>query len=115
MQSQDGGIARASSRPKTSSLAPDPIHPSMRSRTNTTTGAPPNGAPPDASSPKVTDPTRQGKVFAVPGITRGMTSDPECGFYDPSNARAVMDQAKRAPDDFAKDLHAVLPAQVKEE
>jgi hypothetical protein len=110
-QSQD--IARRSTRSKAD--GPAPIHPGFTNGTNTTLGAPPTGAPPDASSPNVTDPSRQGKSFAVPGITRGMTSNNDRGRYDPGLAEAMFSEAYRAPDDYAKDLHAVLPGAVQED
>jgi hypothetical protein len=87
----------------------------MRDRVTTALGAPPDGAPPDASSPLVTDPTRQAKALPVPAVTRGMKSDPQRGRYDPALANAIMDEAKRSPDDFAKSLHTVLPDTVTEE
>jgi hypothetical protein len=86
----------------------------MMSQTRGTLGAP--GSPttgPDASSSLPTDASRQGKSFAVPAVTFGMKSDPERGSYDPANAHAVMNEAKRAPDDFARDLHT-LPGTVEE-
>lgn len=113
LQSQDKDIARRSSVPKRAEGAAL-IHPSMRDRVTTTLGAPPTGAPPDASSALVTDPSRRGKVFPVPAVTQGCKSDPERATYDPSLAHAVMDEARRSPDDFAHDLHTVLPDRVKE-
>jgi hypothetical protein len=83
-------------------------------RRDNTPGGPTQGNPPDASSPLPTDPSRQGKTFPIPAVTRGMKSDPERGSYDPANAHAVMSDATRASDDFAKDLHTVLPDQVEE-
>jgi hypothetical protein len=56
-----------------------------------------------------------GKSFAVPGITRGMTSNNDRGRFDPGLAEAVMNEAHRAPDDYAKDLHATLPRAVVED
>lgn len=112
-QSQDGGLARKSSVPKKSDT-PSPIHPSMRDRVTTSLGAPPTGNPPDASSPLVTDPSRRGKIFPVPEITLGCKADPERAHYDPALAHAIMNEAKRAPDDFARDLHTVLPDRVEE-
>jgi hypothetical protein len=114
LQSQDKELARRSSVPKRAEGAA-PIHPSMRDRVTTALGAPPDGAPPDASSPLVTDPSRQNKAFPVPAVTRGMKSDPQRGRYDPALANAIMDEAKRSPDDFAKSLHTVLPDTVTEE
>jgi hypothetical protein len=109
LQSQDKDIARRSSVPKRAEgIAP--IHPSMRDRVTTTLGAPTAGAPPDASSSLPTDPSRPGKVFPVPAVTQGCKSDPERGSYDPANAHAVMSDAARASDDYAKDLHTALPA-----
>jgi hypothetical protein len=86
----------------------------MRDRVTTSLGAPPTGNPPDASSPLVTDPSRQGKMFPVPAVTQGCKSDPERAHYDPALAHAIMNEAKRAPDDFARDLHTVLPDRVEE-
>jgi hypothetical protein len=43
-----------------------------------------------------------------------MKSDPERGRYDPALAHAVMDEARKSPDDFAKSLHTVLPDTVTE-
>jgi hypothetical protein len=34
--------------------------------------------------------------------------------HDPALAHAIMDEARRSPDDFARDLHTVLPDRVKE-
>jgi hypothetical protein len=117
LQSQDKDIARKSSRPK-AQINPPPIHPGMASRTRGALGGPPNpNYGPDASSPLPTDPTRQGKAFSVPKITRGHEghkSDPERGRYDPALAEAVMNEAKRDVTDFAQDLHT-LPATVKED
>jgi hypothetical protein len=113
LQSQDKDIARRSSVPKRAEGAP-PIHPSMRDRVTTSLGAPPTGAPPDASSSLPTDPSREGKAFPVPAVTRGMKSDPQRATYDPSTAHAVMDEARRSPDDYAKSLHTVLPTTVTE-
>jgi hypothetical protein len=113
LQSQDTDIARRSSVPKRAEGAA-PIHPSMRDRVTTTLGAPTTGAPPDASSPLVTDPSRQGKVFPVPAVTQGCKSDPQRATYDPALAHAIMGEAKRSPDDFARDLHTVLPDTVDE-
>jgi hypothetical protein len=78
-------------------------------------GGPTQGNPPDASSPNVTDPSRQGKSFGVPGITRGMSSRNDRGRYDPGLAEVVMGEAYHAPDDYAKNLHTVLPGQVQED
>ncbi len=116
LQSQDKDMARRSSVPKRAEGAA-PIHDGMLSRTrrDNTPGGPTQGNPPDASGPLVTDPSRQGKSFAVPPITRGMKSDPQRGRYDPSLAAAIMDEAKRSPDDFAKSLHTVLPDTVQED
>lgn len=113
LQSQDTDIARRSSVPKRAEGAA-PIHPSMRDRVTTSLGAPPTGAPPDASSPLPTDPSLSGKVFPVPAVTHGCKSDPERGSYDPSLAHEVMTNAYRSPDDFARDLHTVLPDTVDE-
>ena len=114
LQSQDKDLARRSSVAKRGEGAA-PIHPSMRDRVTTALGAPPNGAPPDASSPLPTDPSRQGKVFPVPAVAQGCKSDPQRGRYDPALAHAIFDEAKRAPDDLARDLHTVLPGRVTEE
>jgi hypothetical protein len=112
LDSQDKDIARKSSRPK---AHVNPIHSSMSDRTSTTLGAPPTGAPPDASSPRVTDPTRQGKMFPIPKIAHGMKSDDvERGTYDPTRADKVMGEAATSSDDFAPKLHT-LPASVSEE
>lgn len=113
VQSQDRRLARKSSVHKTSDT-PSPIHPSMRDRVTTTLGAPPTGSPPDASSPLVTDPSRQGKVFPVPAVTPGCKADPERAHYDPALAHDIMNEAQRASDDFARDLHTVLPGTVDE-
>jgi hypothetical protein len=112
-QNQDSGLARKSSVPKKSDT-PSPIHPSMRDRVTTTLGAPPTGSPSDASSPLVTDPSRQRKVFPVPAVTQGCKSDPERAHYDPALAHAIMNEAQRASDDFARDLHTVLSDRVEE-
>jgi hypothetical protein len=53
-------------------------------------------------------------VFPAPAVTQGCKSDPERAHYDPALARAVMDEARRSPDDFARDLHTVLPDRVEE-
>ena len=113
LDSQDLGLARRSSVPKRHS---NPIHPGMSCPTRSGgPGGPTRGNPPDASSPNVTDPSRMGKSFAVPGITRGMSSQPDRGRFDPGLAEAVMTEAHRAPDDYARDLHAVLPSAVNED
>jgi hypothetical protein len=78
-------------------------------------GGPTPVSGPNASSSNVTDPSRQSKTLAVPAVTRGMKSDPQRGRYDPALANAIMDEAKRSPDDFAKDLHTVLPDTITEE
>jgi hypothetical protein len=54
-------------------------------------------------------------MFPVPAVTHGCKSDPERACYDPSLAHAIMGEAKRAPDDYARDLHTVLPDTVTEE
>jgi hypothetical protein len=111
--SQSLDIARKSSRSKPEGAAP--LHPGFTNRTTTTLGAPPTGALPDASSPLPTAPSRQEKSFPVPGVTHGMKSDPERSHYDPVSAERIMSDATRAPDDFAKDLHATLPRTVTED
>lgn len=114
IQSQNTDIARRSSVPKRCEGAA-PISSHMMSQTRGTLGAP--GSPtsgPDASSASPLDPSRQGKAFPIPQITQGCKSDPERGSYDPGLAHAIMDEAKRPPDDFARDLHTVLPGQTKE-
>jgi hypothetical protein len=112
--SQTQDIARRSTRSKAD--GPAPIHPGMSCPTRSGgPGGPTQGRAPDASSPNVTDPSRPGKSFAVPGITRGMTSNNDRGRYDPGLAEAVMGEAHRAPDDYARDLHAVLPGAVQED
>lgn len=91
----DLGIARAGSRPKTAS-DPCPIHPGMGERTNSSIGAPPRNAnSPDASSPLPTNPEKQhgSKTFPIPGITRGMSTRPGRGEYDPGSAGKVIGQA----------------------
>lgn len=110
--SQDKDIARKSTRAKAD--GPAPIHSGFTNRTDTSLGAPTQGVPPDASSPLPTDPSRQGKRFAVPQITHGMKSDPERGSYDPAYADRVMGQAATHGDDFAPKLHT-LPAATSEE
>jgi hypothetical protein len=109
LQSQDKGLARRSSVPKRGEGVA-PIHNGMHSMSRGGIGNPTTGAPPDASSPLVTDPSRPGKVFPVPAVTQGCKSDPERGSYDPANAHAVMSDAARASDDYARDLHTALPA-----
>ena len=95
---------------------PSPIHPGMASQTRGGgPGGPTQGNPPDASSPLPTDPSRQGKSFAVPGITRGMSSNNDRGRYDPGLAHAVFGEANRDVTDYAQDLHARLPATVVED
>lgn len=117
LNSQGLDIARKSSRPK---LHSNPIHPGMLSRTrpgfDVERGGPSNGTPPDASSPNVTDPTRQNKSFPVPLPTHGAeaSSNHQRGTYDPALANAVMDEATRSPDDYAKSLHTALPTTVAE-
>jgi hypothetical protein len=114
LQSQNKDIARRSSVPKRAEGAA-PIHDGMFSMTRgTTLGSAPDGAPPDASSPLPTDPSRQGKTFPVPPLHSAMKSDPQRGRYDPALANAVMDEARRSPDDFAKSLHTTLPGTVSE-
>ena len=113
LQSQGTDLARRSSVPKRHVLV---THPGMASPTRGGgPGGPTQGNPPDASSPLPTDPSRQGKNFAVPGIARGMTSDPQRGRYDPGLAEAVMGEAYHAPDDYARELHTVLPGAVQED
>ena len=114
LQSQDKDIARRSSVPKRGEGVA-PIHPSMRDRVTTTLGAPPTGSAPDGSSPLVADPSRPGKAFPVPAVTQGHKSDPQRGRYDPVLSHAIFNEAKRSSDDFARDLHTVLPDQVKED
>ena len=87
----------------------------MASQTRGTLGGPTQGNPPDASSPSPTDPSRQGKSFAVPAITHGMTSNNDRGRYDPGLAEAVMGEAHHSPDDYARNLHTVLPGAVQED
>jgi hypothetical protein len=111
LQSQDKDIARRSSVPKRAEGVA-PIHPSMRDRVTTTLGAPSTGSAPDASGPLVTDPTRQGKAFPVPAVTQGCKSDPQRGRYDPGLAHAIFDEAARSSDDYARDIHTVLPENV---
>jgi hypothetical protein len=113
IQSQDGGLARRSSRAKPDGASP--LHPGFQNRTSTSLGAPPTGAPPDASSPNVTDPSRQGKSFDIPKVTFGHKSDPQRAVYDPGLAECMMNEAKRSPDDFAQNLHALLPRTVTED
>jgi hypothetical protein len=113
LQSQGTDIARRSSVPKRGEGAA-PIHPGFANRTHTSLGAPPTGAPPDASSPLPTDPSRQVKSFPVPAVTHGMKSDPQRGSYDPAFAEHIMNEATRAPDDYARNLHATLPRDVNE-
>jgi hypothetical protein len=96
-KSQGTDIARRSSVAKPDGCAP--IKPGMKSRTD--------GAYPTSSS-------AASKSFAVPKITRGMTSDSQRGHYDPGLAEAVMNEATRSADDFAQDLHAVLPQKTEE-
>ena len=105
---QGKDIARRGSVPKKSGR-PAEIHSGMASQTRGTLGGPPSGAPPEASSPCVADPSRQGKVFAIPSITHGHRSDPLRGNYDPALAHAIMNEATHTPDDFARDLHTALP------
>lgn len=107
LNSQDKGLARRSSVAKKSGSAPQ-IHPGMASRTNTTLGAPPTGAPPDASSPMVTDPSRMGKAFPIPAVTYG-TPARVAKRHDPGLAAAILNECKRSPDDYARDLHTALP------
>jgi hypothetical protein len=109
--SQDGGLARASSRAKTSSRE-CPIHPNIAGRTTTSLGAPPTGAPPDASSPLPTDPERQhgSKSVLIPAVSWGMS-----GHHDPNRAFAVMGEATRSPDDHTRLGKSALPSSVKED
>jgi hypothetical protein len=107
--SQGKGLARQSSRPKTSST-PALIHPHMANRTDTSIGAPPrDNNPPDASSPSPLDPARQGKELPIPKVTWGMV-----GYHDPASAERVMSEATRSPDDYARNLHTALPSGVSE-
>lgn len=112
--SQGKGIARESTRPKTSSR-PVEIHSGMASQTRGTLGGPTQGNPPDASGPLPTDPTRIGKVLPVPPKHPAMRSDPMRGQYRPESAPAVMSEAQRHSDDFAADLHGILPSATNEE
>jgi hypothetical protein len=112
LNNQGKDIARRSSVSKPDGASP--VHSGMVSRTRGSFGGPPNGNPPDASSPRVTDPTRQGKAFPIPKATFGMKSDPERGSFDAALAEAVMNEAHRSPDDFARNLHTVLPSKVQE-
>lgn len=112
LQSQDTDIARRSSVPKRHVLV---THPGMASQTRGTLGGPTQGNPPDASSPSPTDPSRQGKSFAVPAITHGMSSCSDRGHYDPSFAHAIFSEASRDVTDFARDLHTALPGAGKED
>lgn len=114
IQSQDKGLARRSSVPKRCEGAA-PIHPGMTSVTRDygIIGGPTPVSGPDASSSNVTDPS-QGKTFPVPPLHSAMKSDPQRGRYDPALANAIMDEAKRSPDDFAKNLHTTLPGTVSE-
>ena len=89
--SQNTDIARRSSCAKPDGAAP--IMRGMKSRTD--------GAYPTSSS-------RASKAFAVPKITRGLTSNPERGCYDPGLATALMAEAKRDVTDHAQDLHATV-------
>jgi len=41
-----------------------------------------------------------------------MKSDPQRGHYDPSLASAIFVEAARSADDFAQDLHAIVPQKV---
>lgn len=110
-QSQGNGLARQSTRAKTSSR-PVSLHPNMRDRVTTTVGTPPTGAPLDASSPSPLDPTRT-KAYPVPGVTRGMEANR--GNYNPSLAYRVMSEAVSTPDDFAKHLHTKLPEETSDD
>src|ERR1700692_1180692 len=86
--SQTASIARRSTRAKPDGASPVPPGMSSPAR-GASLGGPPQGNPPDASGPLPTDPSRQGKSFAVPAITHGMTSDPQRGRYDPGLGPAV--------------------------
>ena len=114
--SQDKGIARRSSRAKDDS--PPRIHDGMASRTRGTLGGPTQGKPPDASSPMPTDHFKQNynvKTVPVPKMAFGMKSDPERGSYDANLAEAVMNEAHRSPDDFARNLRRGHPTGKGEE
>lgn len=111
--SQGKGLARESSRPKTSSR-PVAIHPGMSNRTNTTLGAPPVGAPPDASSPNPLDPTREGKEFPIPKASWGMKGG-DGQDVERSMAHRVMAASTTSSDDFAKSLHTTLPEATEED
>lgn len=113
--SQDKGLARASTVAKRS-MDSVPIHSAMQNRTSSTVGAPPTGAPPDASSPLPTDPTKQhgSKSFPIPGITRGMKSNPQRGFYDPASSDQVMGEALVDVTDHTRLGKKTLPQQTEE-
>lgn len=111
LQSQGTDLARRSTRAK---VHTNPIHDGMYSRTRGTLGGPTQGNPPDASGPLPTDPSRQGKAFAVPAVTFGHKSDPQRGHYDPGMAEAIFGEAKRDVTDYARDMHAVLPPKVED-
>jgi hypothetical protein len=96
LKSQGTDIARRSSRAK-----PDGAAPIMRGMKSRTDGAYPTSA------------STSSKSFAVPKVTHGMTSDQERGHYDPSLASAIFGEARRSSDDYAQDLHAVPPPNVK--
>ncbi len=112
--SRDLDIARKGTVAKRG--GPAPTHPGMSCPTRSGgPGGPTQGNPPDASSPLPTDPSRQGKSFAVPAITHGMKSNDERGSYDPAFAHAIFSEASRDVTDYARDLHTVLPSAVKED
>jgi hypothetical protein len=94
-KSQGLDIARRSSVAKPDGAAP--IKPGMKSRTD--------GAYPTST-------TSSSKSFAIPQITRGMKSNPQRGHYDPSLSAAMFAEATRSADDFAQDLHAIVPQKV---
>jgi hypothetical protein len=80
----------------------------------------PDGASPvmkgqrSRSSSSVCDPTSPHKKFAIPQVTHGMKSDSERGSFDANLAGAIMSEATRSADDFARDLHAIIPPKVAE-
>jgi hypothetical protein len=95
-KSQGTDIARRSSVAKPDGAAP--VMRGMKSR----------------STSSVADSTSSSKKYAIPQITHGMKSDPQRGSFDPGLAAGIMNEAMRSADDYARDLHAIIPPKVAE-
>ncbi|MGH9807695.1 MAG: hypothetical protein ACRD9W_10625 [Terriglobia bacterium] len=111
-QSQDGGLARASSTHKKSS-APPKIHPGMKDRVSDTAGAAPTGRPADAVSPSLYSTQQAGKSFPIPEASWDMKGG-DGQDVDRSAAHRVMGETVSSPDDFARSLHTKLPESTTE-